>query len=223
VSKLKVLIVGDYPSYFDAFDTKYFEKTVTSGESNPDLLCFAGGTDVNPALYGEDHYPATGRPDVHRDIFESEMFELAAKGDIPMVGICRGSQFLCVMNGGKLIQDVDNHAIGGTHEMVHYPVDGSIDCQRIQVTSTHHQMAYPFNLPVNDYDVVGWAEGLSKDYRGVPDAWPSISEAKHVEPEIVHYPKTKCLGVQGHPEYVGGDHEFHKYFNKAVLHYLFGR
>ena len=31
------------------------------------------------------------------------------------VGVCRGSQFLCVMNGGLLVQDVGYHGVFGTH------------------------------------------------------------------------------------------------------------
>src|SRR5258708_5997364 len=66
-----------------------------------DLILFAGGTDVNPKLYGEKQGTWTGRSDFQRDAFEQTVFEMYP--DNPKLGICRGSQFVNVMNGGKLV------------------------------------------------------------------------------------------------------------------------
>lgn len=46
------------------------------------------------------------------------LYNNAKRLQIPMVGICRGAQFLNVMAGGKMIQHVEGHAIHGTHEIV---------------------------------------------------------------------------------------------------------
>lgn len=220
-NKIKVWIVGGDLSYFKAFDTEFFE-LYYDVFNKPDLVCFTGGTDVNPELYGESPHPKTGRPDIHRDKMESRAFEASIEFNIPMVGICRGAQFLCVMNGGKLIQHVNNHAIGGMHIMEYYTPDGEYHTKVIKVTSTHHQMAYPWSLPKDSYSIVGWTDSLATSYEGVPDGYADEIE-DGIEPEVIHYTKTNCLGVQGHPEYVTKEHEFHKYFNRAVLHYLFGR
>jgi len=69
-----------------------------------------------------------------------------------MVGICRGSQFLTVMSGGRLFQDVSGHAIMGTH-LIKFK-DGS----SLGITSTHHQMMNPFYLSKNEYDLIAVSE-----------------------------------------------------------------
>jgi hypothetical protein len=57
-----------------------------------------------------------------------------------MVGICRGGQFLNVMNGGDMWQDVDGHGLAGTH--LAYSMVEELPMP-FEVTSTHHQMIRP--------------------------------------------------------------------------------
>lgn len=101
------------------------------------------------------------------------------------------------MNGGLLIQDVNNHAIGRTHGIT----DGNV---LYEITSTHHQMQYPYNLNNNEYKVLYTAEPtLSEYYEG--DKIDKDEIRKYGEPEIVLYNKPgfpKCLAVQGHPEMI---------------------
>jgi hypothetical protein len=97
------------------------------------------------------------------------------------------------MNGGKLIQNVSRHAMFGTHQIIY---NGMSD-RRYEITSTHHQMQYPFNLPKNDYSVLYFASRRSDYYEG-----DGIQEPP-CEPEVVYYHvegKPKCLAIQGHPE-----------------------
>ena len=61
-----------------------------------DIVMFTGGEDVTPALYGAKAHPAT-YCDPERDEYETEMFK-KVRSDQFVIGICRGSQFLCVMN-----------------------------------------------------------------------------------------------------------------------------
>ena len=100
------------------------------------------------------------------------------------------------MNGGKLIQNVTNHAIGFTH--------GITNGDKIyQITSTHHQMQYPFNLNVGDYDILFMSYGIESYYYEGDGIDPNVVLGR--EPEIVLYHKEglpKCLAVQGHPEMI---------------------
>src|SRR5687768_16963203 len=74
--------------------------------TNLDLICFTGGEDVTPSLYGEVKHPLTyNNPE--RDKHEVEYFNQFI--GIPKVGICRGGQFLNVMSGGKLHQHILGH------------------------------------------------------------------------------------------------------------------
>ena len=156
-----------------------------------------GNEDVHPDLYGQPYNPST-YANMTRDLYEKSEFEKAKKLGKHIIGICRGSQFLCVMAGSILVQDQQNP--GRFHEMETY------DGKKMIVTSTHHQAAYPWYLKNNLFKVLGWTKHLSKYHQGgnkeemvdgmVPD---------NKEVEICYYPKIKALGIQSHPEYVYGN------------------
>jgi len=67
-------------------------------------LLLTGGTDVDPALYGESAAPATDVPDKERDAVEGALIDEALARDVPVLAICRGMQILNVHLGGSLIQ-----------------------------------------------------------------------------------------------------------------------
>ena len=157
-----------------------------------DLVCFSGGTDVGAELYDAVPHPHTGGPDTIRDITEQAIFDWCRENFVPMAGICRGSQFLCVMNGGHLKQHVENHGIWGTHKM---RTRGGLE---LDVTSTHHQMMQP----AGGYSLRGWAEGLSPIYEeSTIGVTVPLDEPGH-EPEAVLWYDTGSIAFQFHPEYM---------------------
>ena len=177
-----------------------------------DVLLFEGGTDVDPEYYGQKRGGRTQFPNHDRDLREKVFFLKAQKAGAACIGVCRGSQFLTVMCGGKLIQDVTGHC--GTHSMMPYSEE-----HIIRVTSTHHQMCYPFDLPQKDYDILGWSyPSLSKHYHN-GDNKEEVEPP--VEPEIIWYPKQRSLAIQGHPEYLGKNDPFPVYCRNLVKKYIF--
>lgn len=154
---------------------------------NPDFVVFTGGADISSELYGMTR-GKSGPPDTARDAREQNVFKYCTTGKIPMVGICRGAQFLNVMSGGKLWQDVNNHALSGLHQVL---VKGSDKVY--EVTSTHHQQM----IPSPKGCVVAWAPGLSTHKCNQYGA-TYVSEK---DAEVVVYKDTKCLCFQPHPEY----------------------
>jgi len=125
----KVYVIGnDYP-YEKMFERNGWE--LTSYE-DAEFVQFTGGEDVSPILYGENNVGSGCNP--RRDVVEVAIFRDAFRKQKNLLGICRGSQFLNVMSGHSLWQDVDQHAIGGGHIAILY--DGS----EVKVSSTHHQM-----------------------------------------------------------------------------------
>lgn len=85
------------------------EPLMTSASSPASLhgvsgLLLTGGSDVNPALYGEARLPETDEPDDERDKLESALIAEALERDLPLLAICRGMQLLNVQQGGTLIQ-----------------------------------------------------------------------------------------------------------------------
>jgi putative glutamine amidotransferase len=114
-----------------------------------DGLILAGGSDVDPATYGEQPHPETSGTNTERDGFEVALGRAALERDMPVLGICRGMQVLNVACGGTLEQHLPDvmthrHTPGAfcDHEVVLEP--GSLaaraaGAERIAVKSHHHQ------------------------------------------------------------------------------------
>jgi gamma-glutamyl-gamma-aminobutyrate hydrolase PuuD len=188
---MKTYVVGNSVNYARFIENVELVDKIEDAE----LVIFTGGEDVTPRLYGCKKH-ATTYNNERRDKEEKKVFD-SIRPDQLVLGICRGSQFLCVMNGGKLIQNCRNHAIGSTHAIT----NGNFI---YQITSTHHQMQYPFDLPKENYDILYWAENLSYGQLEGDKIVPEVVE-RFGEPEIVLYhlkDKPKCLAVQGHPEMI---------------------
>lgn len=179
------------------FQSKGWETVVDIEDA--DLVVFVGGEDVSPELYGEWCHPTTS-PSYYRDESEMEVFQFAREIGLPMAGICRGAQFLNVMNGGTLWQDVDGHAIGGTHTA--YLIGNLVP---VEVSSTHHQMMRP-NYANNDVHILMTATESKEKHnmsRLVDREYPiSHYPSKRTEDiEAVYYENNNCLCFQPHPEF----------------------
>ncbi|MCL4415418.1 MAG: gamma-glutamyl-gamma-aminobutyrate hydrolase family protein [Actinobacteria bacterium] len=68
-------------------------------------IIFSGGGDVDPKLFG-GKLNKKGSYSPQRDQNEIQILNFAKTNQIPVLGICRGTQFLNVSFGGKLIQDL---------------------------------------------------------------------------------------------------------------------
>lgn len=190
----KIYVVGGANHYAQRIENH----ELTDDLSTADIVMFTGGEDVDPSLYGCEKHRTT-YSNIARDLYEKEIFE-KIRPDQLVVSICRGSQFTCIMNGGLLVQNCTNHAIRHTHRITNG--DKIFD-----ITSTHHQMQYPYNLPKEDYTVLYTCYGHRSDhYDGDKIDINAIFE--YGEPEIVLYHKKnmpKCLAIQGHPEMMPQD------------------
>lgn len=205
---MKVYILGMSPAYVAMFQRQQGYEVVDTIDK-ADAIQFTGGEDVTPSLYGEPKHPRT-YDNPARDKVESEIFEQFL-GKKAMLGICRGSQFLNVMNGGRLYQDVDNHAIGGTH-----PCYSELLKRTIEVTSTHHQMMRPHARG----EVDGWAWKLAKikQHMDVEDNITTVlRDPKDIE--AVFYEDTMCLCFQPHPEFAGA-YTTRDYYFSLLNHYF---
>jgi len=193
--KITVLTDGGMNSDYAAFIAKRFDVTFVTynqilyGDANtPDLLLFTGGADITPAIYGENINSRT-MSDRSRDGGDFKNF--IEFNYLPKVGICRGSQMLTVASRGKLIQHVTGHL--GYHTIT--TKDGEYD-----ITSTHHQMLFPFNLEKEDYEIIAYSKEFKSDTYLDGDNKEIVVPEGFVEPEIVKYHKTNSLAIQGHPE-----------------------
>ena len=199
---MKVFIVGGRDSQYAAL----FESMghiIHPRCNDADLLCFTGGADVTPAIYGDAPHPYTGC-DPQRDLYEEKFFNIGLEMNIPMVGICRGGQFLNVMSGGRMYQHVEGH----TRSHVITDVETG---ETVYVSSTHHQMIMPSPEAVL---VATAALGGAREWYEGQVFHKDVSKE---DIEVVYYPKTNCLCFQPHPEFNSPEYEGMKQYFKGLL------
>lgn len=145
-----------------------FEKNNQEDIYKCDGFILTGGVDVHPSFYdGETVYnnsPGYFQPE--RDHFEAKIYRHSQLNRLPVLGICRGMQLINVLQGGKLIQDLDNgnerhkkeesdkeHTVIAADNSLLSKITGA---RSGHVNSAHHQAIDPAaigdNLQVNAFD-----------------------------------------------------------------------
>ena len=114
-----------------------------------DGILLTGGSDLDPAYYGEKPDPKLGAVRRERDAFELELARLATGESTPVLGVCRGLQVVNVALGGSLKQHLEpgpeiRHGSGTPTPEFHQidVVDGGYAERlgpRPRVNSLHHQ------------------------------------------------------------------------------------
>lgn len=201
-----VSIINGNAQYNVLFHALGYE--IVSANKDPDLICFTGGADVSPELYDHPAHHSTFN-DRQRDREEGLIFIEALQKGIPMVGICRGAQFLNVMSGGEMYQDV-------THHTRSHLIKCAMTGREVLVTSTHHQMMKPSSRAIL------MASSTLGGNRTYWDGHSFVTEKSEEDIEVVYYPHTKSLCFQPHPEFYHQSY-FHMklYFEKLINETLF--
>jgi putative glutamine amidotransferase len=70
------------------------------------------GSDIDPTRYGGERHPKMTPHSPYRDAFELELARGALERGLPILGICRGMQLICVARGGTLHGDAAPHPGG---------------------------------------------------------------------------------------------------------------
>lgn len=186
------LVDGDL-QYFKMFRDEGWKVVSTLEEAN--LIQFTGGADVTPALYNQHAHPRSMyNPD--RDKREQLMFRWGIEHATPMAGICRGGQFLNVMCGGQMWQDVTDHATG----KLHMAQDARYKEIHFSVTSTHHQMM----IQGPGSEVILIAKECSRREKCSPLNSPDeviAAPGDGYDIEALYYKTEDCFCFQPHPEY----------------------
>ncbi len=157
-------------------------------------ILFTGGHDVSPGLYHEEPLPGLVSCCEKRDVMEAIVLRAAIELDRPILGICRGIQFINAALGGSLYQDlpsqhpsrVEHHQRAPYDVPVHdvelkenTPLSGCLGVDRLAVNSCHHQA------------VKALAPGLE-----------SMATSPDGLTEALYMPAVKFLwAVQWHPEF----------------------
>lgn len=88
-----------------------------------DGLLFTGGNDISPSLYEEEPDPACGELCPRRDELEYALLSEALNRDVPLLGICRGAQFINAALGGSLYQDIPSQMPAAVSHCMKSPYD----------------------------------------------------------------------------------------------------
>lgn len=157
-----------------------------------DGFLFTGGHDVSPELYGATNSGlSVCCPE--RDAMETFLLKAVLKADKPVLGICRGLQFINAVLGGTLWQDLPTE----------HPSD------------IVHRQGKPYDNPVHTVRLQGELETLlqktelrvnSRHHQAVRDLSPELKPAA-VSPDGIIEAATMpgkrfVLAVQWHPEYL---------------------
>lgn len=118
-----------------------------------------GGIDVLPAIYGgAEVYPH--RPEFflpERDEFERKIYIYSQQHKIPVLGICRGMQYLNILEGGTVLEDMGEQ-MNGIHKRDEADKTHGVVIEKDSllsaiagiasgvVNSAHHQAVMPGHL-----------------------------------------------------------------------------
>ncbi len=158
-----------------------------------DGILLTGGQDVSPDMYGEEIREGT-ECCRKRDMMEMAVLDIAVSTDIPVLGICRGIQFLNAYLGGTLYQDLPSQH---PSDVVHHqsaPYEAFSHDVRILNDTPLFDLLKSENISVNSYHHQA-VKDLSDRLRPMAQSPDGLCEAVYM-PD-----RTFVWAVQWHPEF----------------------
>ena len=157
-------------------------------------LLLTGGHDVGPYVYGQEAKKECGQPCGLRDRMEAFLLDRALEMNIPVLGICRGIQFMNAHLGGSLYQDLPTE----------------YECK------VEHHMSAPYDRPAHKVEVLentrlaqiigpGTHEVNSYHHQAVKELAPGLEKMAVSEDGLIEAISVKnkkfAIGIQWHPEF----------------------
>lgn len=159
-----------------------------------DGILFTGGHDVNPAFYGEEPGSQCGVICNERDQMEQILFQLGTELNIAMLGICRGMQFINVMCGGSLYQDLPTQMPSDISHRQTAPYDRAVHKVSIIENTPLHELLLTDELPVNSCH--------HQAVKVLGNGLQSMALSEDGLIEAIYMPEKKFVwAVQWHPEF----------------------
>ena len=186
---------NDYVRCFAAFGITLFPVPNNSGGLNtliqtvrPSGIILSGGGDVSPAFSGGESLD-DAQVSVVRDQIEAALLDHALRERIPVLGICRGLQFINVYFKGTLIPDLNRLVPGKSHP-----------CPGTHLLSIRHKdlvtlLGGNASVEVNSYHHQGVTQGaLAQELR----QFAVVMDLGIIEG--LYHPDHLLAAVQWHPE-----------------------
>ncbi len=159
-----------------------------------DGILLTGGHDVSPELYGEAPLEGLVSCCRERDTMEMMVLKAALEKDMPVLGICRGIQFINAVLGGTLYQDLPLQHPSDTEHHQHAPYDVPVHKVTVKKHSPLYDCLQAETLPVNSYH-----------HQAVKTLAPGLKPMAVSEDgltEALYMPGKRFLwAVQWHPEF----------------------
>ena len=202
-----------YENYINALDKLGAEPFISLELQDLDdadgLLLPGSPQDMNPKLWGAEDICSNDIND-QLDEIQWVLLEKAVQQKKPVLGICRGMQFINVYFGGTLIQDLPDaevhkagepekyHEVFIAEETALYELYG----KRTETNTRHHQ-------------------GAGEIGRGLKVSGIWLAEGGPVV-EAVEHPELPIIGVQWHPERMAlfGNEQQSQNGEKLLKHWL---
>lgn len=148
-----------------------------------DGLIICGGRDIHPKFYGEEVNGTKIPPNNLRFEYTQNFYKAVPLG-LPIFGICWGMQFLNVVHGGSLIQDIEDKELHAEKDRTVSYIEDSVMFKLTGGKSVskcmHHQA---IKVLADGFKITGW-DDVSK----IPHAFELISQERWI------------VAVQFHPE-----------------------
>lgn len=158
-----------------------------------DGFLFTGGQDVSPNLYAQRITPVCGQCCKERDEMETVLFRLAYEQDKPVLGICRGIQYINVIMGGTLYQDLPEEHSSDTEHHQKPPYDQPVHSVEIAEKSPLYSLLKKEAIMVNSYH--------HQAIRALAPKLSAMAVSEDGLVEAVYVPKKRFIwGIQWHPE-----------------------
>ncbi|WP_286220223.1 gamma-glutamyl-gamma-aminobutyrate hydrolase family protein [Marinobacter apostichopi] len=179
-----------------------------------DGLVLSGGTHVHPERYGQQPQ-VTAHYDQQRDATDRRLLEEAERIGIPVLGICRGAQFINVFHGGSLCQNVTPLRVNTRHRPLLLPMQ----TVRLVTPSRLGRLMQSSVIGANRIHSQA-IKRLGKNLQVV------ALDNDHFVQAIENTHQQWLMGVQWHPEYLlyhSGHRRIFQEFVQAALNFKLSR
>jgi len=168
------------------------------------ILLPGSPTDVDPGLYGAEAHPKLGPLYPERDSTDFALLKHAEAANLPVLGICFGTQSLNVFRGGPLVQDIPSVVSQAVqHDDARHEI-------RLEAGSLLSKLAGVTHLEVNSFHHQS-VEKPGRNLRVAARAPDGVIEA--VEDVTGRF----VIGVQWHPERGWQESDFAKRLFSAFV------